>query len=101
MSKGGEDGPGADVQDAGAEAEANGMEEVMVGGGRPDFENWNQGGILGDEENEEAIQYFTKSVINKQRTMAEDEKENDVSKFTDGGSFTLRQHINRRKVQLI
>ena len=87
MSKGGEDGPGTDVQEA---TGAEGIEEVMVGGGRPDFENWNQGGILGDEENEEAIQYFTKSVINKQRTMAEDEKENDASKFADGGSFTLR-----------
>lgn len=35
----------------GAEPDADGVEEVMVGGGRPDFQNWN----TGDDLNEEAI----------------------------------------------
>ena len=55
MSKADEGGSGSkppeNPTDLGAE-----IDEVMVPGARPDFENWNQAGILGDEENEEAMQ---------------------------------------------
>ena len=81
MSKADEGGSGSkppeNPTDLGAE-----IDEVMVPGARPDFENWNQAGILGDEENEEAMQYFAKSLVQKKRNNAEDEKENDMNKLT-------------------
>ena len=56
------------------------------GDGRPDFERLHGH----DEMDEEAIKYFNRSVV-KERPMAEDEKENDVSKHPAGASSSLRQ----------